>query len=117
MNDSLAQPHGYVEALRGVLAQLDTDAVEAASEALMQAREAGRTVFIVGNGGSASTASHMATDLCKVTAVGAEPGVRAWTPAAVSQEGRNREARTCSRVAPHDGRRAPRRGTRYWCDI
>ena len=32
-------------------------------DALLAVREAGRTVFIVGNGGSAATASHMATDL------------------------------------------------------
>ena len=44
---------------------------------LLRARAEGRTVYIVGNGGSASTAAHMATDLCKVTAVDGEPGVRA----------------------------------------
>ncbi len=43
----------------------------------MEARERGRTVFIIGNGGSASTSAHMATDLCKITAVDGEPGVRA----------------------------------------
>ena len=78
-NGSLARPHTYVDALRGVLAQLDTDAIEAIAEALIQAREANRAVFIVGNGGSASTASHMATDLCKVTAWHGQPGVRAMS--------------------------------------
>ena len=77
MNDDLARPDTYVAALRGVLAQLDTDAVSSVVEVLLQAREEKRTVFIVGNGGSASTAAHMATDLCKVTAVDGQTGVRA----------------------------------------
>ena len=44
---------------------------------MLRARDQGRTVFIIGNGGSASTAAHMATDLCKVTAIDGQPGVRA----------------------------------------
>ena len=66
-----------MDALRGVLARLDTDVVESITEVLLRAREQARTVFIIGNGGSASTAAHMATDLCKVTAVDGQPGVRA----------------------------------------
>ena len=77
MNADLARPRGYVDTLCGVLARLDTDAVASAVEVLLRARDNERTVFIVGNGGSASTASHMATDLCKVTAVDGQPGVRA----------------------------------------
>ena len=77
MNDYLARPDTYVAALRGVLAQLDTDAISSVVEVLLQARQEERTVFIVGNGGSASTSAHMATDLCKVTAVDGQPGVRA----------------------------------------
>lgn len=34
-------------------------------EKLLEAREAGSTIYIMGNGGSASTASHMACDLLK----------------------------------------------------
>lgn len=51
--------------------------VDRITEVLLEARAGGRTVFIIGNGGSASTSAHMATDLCKVTAVDGEPGVRA----------------------------------------
>ena len=74
---NLAQPSDYIAALRGVLARLDADVVETIIDALLDARERGHTVFIVGNGGSASTSAHMATDLCKVTAVDGAPGVRA----------------------------------------
>lgn len=77
MHGEFARPDAYVNALCGVLEELDTDAVGRIVDELMAARERGRTVFIVGNGGSASTASHMATDLCKVTAAGGQPGIRA----------------------------------------
>ena len=43
----------------------------------MRAWEGRRTVFTVGNGGSAATAAHLATDLCKSIAVDGQPGVRA----------------------------------------
>jgi len=75
--NDLAQPEGYITALRDVLARLDASIVESIIDELLRARAAGGTVFIVGNGGSASTGSHMATDLCKVTATDGQPGVRA----------------------------------------
>ena len=77
MATDLSRPPAYVDALRGVLARLDTDAIASVVDVLMEARDNERTVFIVGNGGSASTGSHMATDLCKVTAANGQPGVRA----------------------------------------
>lgn len=75
--NNLAKPSAYIAALRDVLARVDVDVVETIIDALLCAREQGHTVFIIGNGGSASTSSHMATDLCKVTAVDGAPGVRA----------------------------------------
>lgn len=59
----------YVERVRHVLDTLDHDAIERVVAILIDAHEANRTVFICGNGGSASTASHMAADLGKNTAV------------------------------------------------
>jgi D-sedoheptulose 7-phosphate isomerase len=59
----------YVDRLRGVLDRLDVAAVERVIEVLIEALDANRTVFVCGNGGSASTASHMAADLGKNTAV------------------------------------------------
>jgi D-sedoheptulose 7-phosphate isomerase len=73
----LRSPDAYLEALRDTLARLDPEGIEPIAGALLRARDAGRTVYIVGNGGSASTAAHMATDLCKVAAVDGQPGVRA----------------------------------------
>jgi D-sedoheptulose 7-phosphate isomerase len=44
---------------------------------LVDARAARRTVFLFGNGGSASTASHFVTDLSKIAARGDGPRIRA----------------------------------------
>ena len=45
------------------LNSIDLGSVELIVQALLEARDRGWTVFVVGNGGSAATASHMATDL------------------------------------------------------
>jgi D-sedoheptulose 7-phosphate isomerase len=57
----------YLEYLRGLLDQIDPDAIEAAVRVLRQARDAEATVYIAGNGGSAATAAHLANDLGKAT--------------------------------------------------
>lgn len=67
---------GYFEHVAGLLGRLDTRAITAFIDALAAAREHGCTVFIAGNGGSASTASHMATDLASRKA-GGTTGLRA----------------------------------------
>lgn len=54
---------GYLKYLAKLLAEIDTDSVAAFIEELEMAREHQNTVFIVGNGGSAATASHMANDI------------------------------------------------------
>ena len=73
----LGRPEAYVEALRGVLSRLDTNVVDSITDVLSRAWEQGRTVYIVGNGGSAATAAHLATDLSKGTATDGQPGLRA----------------------------------------
>jgi D-sedoheptulose 7-phosphate isomerase len=50
----------------GAIARADVRAVVDALEAVWAAD---RTVYLIGNGGSASTASHMMNDLCKFTIV------------------------------------------------
>jgi D-sedoheptulose 7-phosphate isomerase len=46
------------------------DTVEAAASEILRAHRRGRCVYVIGNGGSATTASHFACDLCKATIVG-----------------------------------------------
>jgi len=54
---------GYLDYLSEVLAGLDESEIGRAAEVLERARIRGRKIFIIGNGGSAATASHMANDL------------------------------------------------------
>ena len=53
----------YRDECIAALNAVDLDVVRAVTDALLATRDRGGSVFIVGNGGSAATASHMATDL------------------------------------------------------
>lgn len=53
----------YREECIAALNSVDLDAVESVSNALLQVRDRGSGVFVVGNGGSAAIVSHVATDL------------------------------------------------------
>jgi D-sedoheptulose 7-phosphate isomerase len=66
------QVQEYIDRLQKTLANLPLGQIERVIETLMEAQQARRTVFVCGNGGSASTASHLACDLSKNTA---QPGL------------------------------------------
>ena len=55
----------YLERLREELDRLDRGAIERFSAALYEAWQAERFIFVIGNGGSAATASHFCEDLGK----------------------------------------------------
>jgi len=57
----------YITALQGTINQLPVDLIAKVVETLQEARLSGRQVFIMGNGGSASTATHFVCDLAKNT--------------------------------------------------
>lgn len=57
----------YLKSLRVVLKRLPLDKLTQAADALHAARRRRATVFVVGNGGSAATASHFACDLTMAT--------------------------------------------------
>jgi D-sedoheptulose 7-phosphate isomerase len=67
INEGIIVAEGTMVAYRdeciAALNSVDLYAVESVSNALLQARDQGSRIFVVGNGGSAATASHMATDL------------------------------------------------------
>ncbi len=67
----------YLSELEGVIRNLSRADLEAVAEALMTAWRERRTVFIAGNGGSASTASHMMNDLNKYVSVDGRARFRA----------------------------------------
>jgi D-sedoheptulose 7-phosphate isomerase len=58
----------YLEEVLGAIAAIDRDSVRRIIDALEAIWVADRTAFLIGNGGSASTASHMMNDLNKFTA-------------------------------------------------
>lgn len=55
----------YRTQLLDTIDKIDLDKVEKAIEIIRDARDAGRHIFVCGNGGSASTASHFACDVVK----------------------------------------------------
>ena len=55
----------YLADLRSVLTRLDSAAIARAIDWLRDARDRGRTIYICGNGGSASIASQMVVDVVK----------------------------------------------------
>lgn len=67
---------GYLGQMSEVLGQLPKVDIDAAIELLFDAWKAGGTVFIAGNGGSSSTASHFACDLAKWTLSAGKPRFR-----------------------------------------
>lgn len=67
MNNAREFAKRYLEQLTDVLDRLPLREIEGVIEIIETAHAAGRQIFIIGNGGSAATASHMMNDLCKGT--------------------------------------------------
>jgi D-sedoheptulose 7-phosphate isomerase len=61
--DARTFAQSYLEHIRTVLSRIDTGEIAGFIGALLYARERGATIFFIGNGGSAATASHFANDL------------------------------------------------------
>jgi D-sedoheptulose 7-phosphate isomerase len=57
----------YIRGLKDVLDRLPLKPIDEVIRAIEQARDEQRQIFVIGNGGSAATASHMMNDLCKGT--------------------------------------------------
>ena len=57
----------YIRGLKDVLDRLPLTPIDEVIRTIEQARDEQRQVFVIGNGGSAATASHMMNDLCKGT--------------------------------------------------
>jgi D-sedoheptulose 7-phosphate isomerase len=67
----------YLHETQRVIAATPPEALLASISLLFAAWERRAQVFLLGNGGSASTASHMANDLSKATIVPGQPRMRA----------------------------------------
>jgi D-sedoheptulose 7-phosphate isomerase len=83
---------------RDLVDRIDIGAIGRAADILRKARDAGRTIYVAGNGGSASTATHLANDLGKATKVSGLRPIRvlsmsdnvSWLTALGNDEGYDR---------------------------
>ena len=88
----------YLREFAELLRLVDLDAVERIVEHLRQVRDAGGTVYLAGNGGSAAIASHWANDLGKGTKASSRAFMRviclsdnvSWLTALANDEGYDR---------------------------
>ena len=68
--------NAYFRGLAECYEEVSLEKLERVAEILLQAYRQGRKLLILGNGGSAATASHMACDFSKGTATSCKPGLR-----------------------------------------
>jgi D-sedoheptulose 7-phosphate isomerase len=66
----------FLEEARRTVAQLDQQVLAGMLDCFMDVWRQQRTVFVMGNGGSASTATHFAADLAKYTISASKPRFR-----------------------------------------
>jgi len=71
-----AQVETYLTQLQETIANLPSELIDQVISILLECAQNGHKVFICGNGGSASTASHFACDLAKNTMVSGAPPFR-----------------------------------------
>jgi len=67
----------YLRELESIIGRISREDIERVIELLYEAWRDGKQVFLAGNGGSASTATHFASDLAKFTSVEARKRFRA----------------------------------------
>lgn len=72
-----AYARAYLKYLTSCFDSIDCGEIEAFIQLLLEARESGSSVFFIGNGGSAATASHFANDLSIGTRTGDDRPFRA----------------------------------------
>ena len=68
----------YLDELGNILDQLPQDQIAQIIRTLEQARTERRQIFLIGNGGSAATASHFANDLLKSTVTEGKPRMKVF---------------------------------------
>ncbi len=66
----------YLQEMTQILDQLPQDQVQAIIDLLAETRDRGHKIFLMGNGGSGATASHMANDLVKNTIQPGKPRLK-----------------------------------------
>ena len=87
--------HGYFDYVAELIQSIDLSALERVVNHLRSAREHGASVYVMGNGGSAATASHFANDIGKAAKVSGRTPIRvlslvdsmSWLTALANDEG------------------------------
>ena len=78
MNNLEQNLRNYAQDTAECLLETDFNKLARIGELLLKAKDEGRTIFLMGNGGSAATASHVTNDLVKGCRIGDTPGFRAF---------------------------------------
>jgi D-sedoheptulose 7-phosphate isomerase len=76
MSDSQKTIHTYLDLVQATIVQLDRTQLEKAVEAFMRVYTEDKTIYVMGNGGSAATATHIAGDMVKGASFGLEKRFR-----------------------------------------
>ncbi len=79
MKDFSDSVKGYIDGVKSLLDEIPQNQIEEITEVILNAYRSGKNVFILGNGGSASTASHFACDLNKTIAVEGKARLKAMS--------------------------------------
>ena len=74
--EEMSSVRTYIDGLSGCLQEILRQDVAGIADIIFKAYRQGRQTFIMGNGGSASTASHFVCDLSLQTAIEGKPRVR-----------------------------------------
>ena len=67
----------YLNSVKKAIENLDKKQIDRAIATILDIHKKNKQIFIIGNGGSASTATHFANDLCKFCSVGSKKRFRA----------------------------------------
>lgn len=75
--DPLTNITSYLDKLGHIISSLPCEPLAQITDMILSAGRDGRSIYILGNGGSAATASHLACDLAKTASVPGHPRLRA----------------------------------------
>lgn len=76
LSNKTETPSGYIASLQEMISKIDVNAIERAVDILLDAYERGNSIYIFGNGGSGTTASHMTGDFIKGVSYGLDKKFR-----------------------------------------
>lgn len=76
LSNKTETPSGYIASLQEMISKIDTNAIERVVELLLDAYDKGNSIYIFGNGGSGTTASHMTGDFIKGVSYGLDKKFR-----------------------------------------